>query len=131
MTICYLDDLLKLPSLIFTENPLASVFQQSTLNILLVLAVWLLVNGCTRRAVERIKYLERFMRVCAWCRRIHFKGEWMAIEDFMRQGLGVETRTTHGICPACLEQQQQAIEKAKQAKRLLRQSATKPQMERL
>ena len=111
MVICYLDELLKLPTLLFSENPFAFLFRRSTLDILLVLAVWLLVSTSTRRILERIRYLEKFMRVCAWCRRINFKGEWMPLEEFMRQGF--DTPTTHGICTECLQQQRVAADKAR------------------
>jgi hypothetical protein len=115
MAISYLDELLKLPVLIFSDHPFAFVYRRSTLDMLLVLAVWLLVSASTRRILERIRYLEKFMRVCAWCRRINFKGEWMPLEEFMRQGF--DTPTTHGICKECLDQQKAAIEKAKLARK--------------
>ena len=111
MAICYLDDLLKLPTLIFSEHPFASLYRRSTLEILLVLAVWFLVSASTRRVLERVQYLEKFMRVCAWCRRIDYKGEWMPLEKFMQQGF--DTPTTHGICPECLQRQKEAIERSK------------------
>jgi hypothetical protein len=111
MVISYLDELLKLPSLIFSDHPFAFVFQRPTLDILLVMAVWFLVSRSTHRVMERIQYLEKFMRLCAWCRRINFKGEWMPLEEFMRQGF--DTPTTHGICPGCLEQQKATVEKMK------------------
>ena len=114
LALSYLDDLLKLPSLVFSEHPFALMYRRSTLDFLLVLAVWFLVSASTRRILERIRYLEKFMRVCAWCRRINFKGEWMPLEEFMRQGF--DTPTTHGICTCCLEKQQAAIQRAKEAK---------------
>jgi hypothetical protein len=117
----FLDDLLQLPALIFSDHPFAFVYRRSTLDMLLVLAVWFLVGRSTRRILARIQYLERFMRVCAWCRRIHFKGEWMPLEEFMRQSF--DTPTTHGICKECLERQQAAIDRAK----LARQQAAKAQ----
>lgn len=113
MFICYLDDLLKLPQLIFSENHFAFLYHRSTLNILLVLAVWFLVSTSTRRVLERIQYLEKFMRVCSWCRRIDYKGVWMKLEDFMQQGF--DTPTTHGICPECLQRQKEVMLKAKLA----------------
>ncbi|MDR3458474.1 MAG: hypothetical protein P4N60_13565 [Verrucomicrobiae bacterium] len=115
MVICYLDELLKLPTLLFSGHPFAFLFRRSTLDILLVLTVWFLVSTSTRRILERIRYLERFMRVCAWCRRINFKGEWMPLEEFMQQGF--DTPTTHGICTVCLEKQQAAVARAKAARR--------------
>jgi hypothetical protein len=114
MVIGFLDELIKLPSLIFSDHPFAFVYQRSTLNMLLVLAVWFLVSASTRRILERIRYLEKFMRVCAWCRKIDYKGEWMRLEDFMQQGF--DTPTTHGICPECLSRQKEAIERRKKAR---------------
>jgi len=66
LALSYLDDVLKLPTLIFSEHPFALMYRRSTLDILLVLAVWFVVSASTRRVLERIRYLERFMRVCAW-----------------------------------------------------------------
>ena len=51
--LCFLDDLLKLPSLIFSDHPFAFVYRRSTLEILLVLGVWFLVSNSTRRILER------------------------------------------------------------------------------
>ena len=101
--LCFLDELLKLPSLIFSDHPFAFVYRRSTLEMLLVLGVWFLVSMSTRRILERIRYLEKFMRVCAWCRRINYHDEWMRLEEFMQQGF--DTPTTHGICAECLQRQ--------------------------
>jgi len=114
MLISFLDELIKLPSLIFSDRPFAFMYQRSTLNMLMVLAVWFLVSVSTRRILERVRYLEKFMRVCAWCRKIDYKGEWMRLEDFMKQGF--DTPTTHGICPECLKQQKAAVERRRQAR---------------
>jgi hypothetical protein len=114
IVLCYLDELLKLPALIFSDHPFAFVYRRSTLEMLLFLAVWLLVSSSTRRLLNRVRQLEDFMRVCAWCRRIDYKGEWMKLEDFMQQGF--DTPTTHGICPECLQRQKAAIDRAKRAR---------------
>ena len=87
------------------------MFSRSAVEMLLILGVWLLVNSSTRRLLKYVLDLEAFMRVCAWCRRIDHKGEWMPLEKFMRQGF--DTPTTHGICPDCLREQLRALERAK------------------
>jgi hypothetical protein len=115
IVLCYLDELLKLPSLIFSDHPFAFVFRRSTVEMLLILGVWFLVSASTRRILQRIQYLERFMRLCAWCRRIDYKGEWMPLEQFMEQGF--DTPTTHGICPECLRQQKEAAIRAERARK--------------
>jgi hypothetical protein len=112
--ICYLNELLQLPSLIFSDHPFAFVYRRSTLELLLFLAVWLLVSRSTHRLMKRLRQLEDFLRVCAWCRRIDFKGEWMPLEDFMEQGF--DTPTTHGICPDCLRERKEALARSKMAR---------------
>lgn len=114
ITICWLNELLQLPNLIFSNHPFAFVFRKSTLDMLLVLGVWLLVSGFTRRLLERVRYLEGFLRVCSWCRQIDYHGNWMPLEEFMQQGF--DTPTTHGICPECLRLQTEALERKKRAR---------------
>ncbi|MEK7780569.1 MAG: hypothetical protein AAB370_03585 [Verrucomicrobiota bacterium] len=111
ITLGFLDELMRLSSWVFRETPFAWEFRKSTLGMLLVLAVWFLVSSSTRRILDRLRYLEKFMRVCAWCHHIHHKGSWITMEEFLRQGF--DTPTTHGICPKCLAEQKAAIEKAK------------------
>lgn len=111
IVLCFLDELLKLPALIFSDHPFAFIFRVPTLEMLLFLAVWLMVSTSTRRLLQRVRHLESFMRVCSWCRRIDYKGEWLPLERFMEQGF--DTPTTHGICQDCLEKQRVAMLKAK------------------
>ena len=112
--LCFLDELLQLPSLIFSGHPFVVLYRRPTLEMLLFLAVWLLVSNSTRRLLRQVRQLEDFLRVCSWCRRIDYKGEWMPLEEFMEQGF--DTPTTHGICPECLRQKKDAIEKERRAR---------------
>jgi hypothetical protein len=110
----FLDELTRLSFLLFGEQPFTWEFRRATLGMLLVLAVWFLVSMSTRRILDRLRYLEKFMRVCAWCHHIDHKGRWMPLEEFLQQGF--DTPTTHGICPKCLAQQKAAIERARSAR---------------
>ena len=114
IVLCFLDELLQLPSLIFSGHPFVVLYRRPTLEMLLFLAVWLLVSSSTRRLLRQVRQLEDFLRVCSWCRRIDYKGEWMPLEEFMEQGF--DTPTTHGICPECLRQKKDAIEKERRAR---------------
>ena len=114
MVLGFLDDLIKLPSLIFSGHSFDFLYQRTTLEMLLIFAVWFLVSNSTRRIMERLQYLEKFMRVCSWCRRINYQDRWMPLEEFMRQSF--DTPTTHGICKDCLERQQAAAERARAAR---------------
>ena len=121
LILCLVDALSQLPSRIFAGHSNAFIFGRLTVEIVLTLAVWFLVSTSTRRILEHLHYLEKFLRVCAWCRRINYQGEWMRLEEFMKQGF--DTPTTHGICTECLQQQRAAAEKA----RLARVNAAKPE----
>lgn len=112
--LCWLDEWLSFTSLLLHGNAYLADFRQSAVKMLLVLAVWFIVTRSTRRLLNRLRYLEAFMRVCAWCHRIHFKGRWMPMEEFFQQGF--DTPTTHGICPHCLERNKAGFERARKAR---------------
>ena len=109
------DELFNLSSHFDSEHPFALIFQRSTVEIFITMAVWYLVSTSTRRILSHLHYLEKFLRVCAWCRRINYKGDWMRLEEFMQQGF--DTPTTHGICMECFQKQQAAAEDAKAARK--------------
>jgi len=112
IALAWLDELLGLSTLILGNHPFLPRFQVSTLEMLLVLAVWLLVSAATRRVLEHIRLLEGFMKLCAWCHRVEYKGEWIRLEQFLEQGF--DTPTSHGICQICLEREKAAAERARQ-----------------
>ena len=95
------------------NHPYISDFRESTLEMLLVLGVWFIVASSTRRVLNHMRHLEGFMRVCSWCHHIDYKGNWVAMEEFLQRGF--DTPTTHGICPTCLACQKAAIDKARKS----------------
>ena len=74
-------------------------WHESAIESLAVLGVWLVVFYFTRRLVSRLYYLEGFLPVCAWCKKIHYKEQWGPLEKYFSEGF--RTETTHGMCPEC------------------------------
>lgn len=107
IVVCLFDELLGLSSLVLGDHSYIVDLRSSTLKMLLILGVWLLVSGSTRRILAEARHLAEFMKVCAWCRRIEHEGHWMPIEKFVR--LGFDKRTSHGICEDCLRKAQTDI----------------------
>jgi hypothetical protein len=103
IALAWFDAVFSLRSLILEDHPNLSNYGIPVLEVLLILAVWLLVATSTRRVLERVRHLEKFMRVCAWCHRIEHKGTWMPLEQFLQQSF--DTPTSHGICGKCLEKE--------------------------
>jgi len=116
IALCWLNSLLGLPSLVLEGHLGVSDFESPLLQMLLILTVWLLVNSSTRRSLERLKHLESFMRICAWCHRINHNGAWKTPEKYFAEGF--ETTATHGICHECLKRQTEIVEQAKRARKI-------------
>ena len=66
---------------------------------LIILAVGISALLITRELLARILYLEGFVRICAWCRKVKLRGEWIVLEEFLERGC--DFNTTHGICNHC------------------------------
>jgi hypothetical protein len=74
-------------------------WHESAVESLAVLGVWLVVFYFTKRLVARLYYLEGFLPVCAWCKKIHHEEQWVPLEKYFSDGF--HTETTHGMCPDC------------------------------
>ena len=75
-------------------------WRECVVETLVVVVVAVPVILFTRRIVSRLHYLEGFLRICAWCKRLNRDDEWIPVEEFFQRGF--ETMTSHGICPECL-----------------------------
>ena len=64
-----------------------------------ILLLWMFSAYKVYRIVSRLSYLESFLHVCAWCRKIEYNSQWMSLEEHFTQKTG--RPATHGICPDC------------------------------
>jgi hypothetical protein len=124
IAVCLFDDWAGLSALVFQDQAGIVNFREFALKMLVILCVWLIVGGSTRRILVESRHLAAFMRVCAWCRRIEHQGQWMPLEKFLR--LGCERRTTHGICSECLQKARANLESAGQTHRPIPELQAKP-----
>lgn len=99
IALSWLDELISLPRLLFGGPPTAPDWHEAALETALTLAVWLPVFLVTRRLLARLYHVERFIRVCASCRRIGDGDEWMPMEEYFAKGF--DQRTSHPICLDC------------------------------
>ena len=70
-------------------------------------------NTLSPVTLDVLKRLEAPVKVTAYAMARDARGEYVhrRIEEFMRQSL--DTRTTHGICPACYSEQQELLEQSR------------------
>ncbi len=102
LVIMWLVELFRLPHHFFGESA-EFLWPRVLFRTATVLVIWLLVHLTTRRLLQRLHELERFLRICGWCRRVGHAGEWLTLEDYFNSRFA--TPTSHGICPACAEKQ--------------------------
>jgi hypothetical protein len=103
IALSWLNQWLQLPAILFLGKRQPPNWRECAMETVVVAAVWTITQPITRRLVRRLRYLEEFLRVCAWCRKIHLEGRWVPLEEYFAKGL--DLRTSHGICPICAEAQ--------------------------
>lgn len=99
---CWLVELLQVPHLFFGESA-GFNWMRVLFRTAIILSIWAWVYFTTKRLLKRLHYLEEFLLVCAWCRKLGHQDKWLAMEEYF--GSKFDTKTSHGICPSCLQKQ--------------------------
>lgn len=94
------NDVLDLPHLLGGDAAVAR-WRYGVLETAVIFLIWGFAFSVTRRLLQRLHYLEGMLHVCAWCRKIGYRDQWMPLERYFSEGFQVDT--THGICPECLK----------------------------
>ena len=100
----------RIPHLVFGED-YSPNWRRALLRSLVLALVWVWVHRATRRLLKRLHYLEDFLRICGWCRRVCHNEEWLTMEKYFSSKFA--TPTTHGMCPDCLKKKMAEIATAK------------------
>jgi ABC-type dipeptide/oligopeptide/nickel transport system permease component len=109
IALSWANELLGLPSVIFGGGHRVN-WPESVLETVFIALVAIPVLLLTRRLVLRLHYLEEFMRVCAWCRKLSVGSEWIPLEEFFERKF--DTVTSHAMCPTCLIEQRAKVRRA-------------------
>ena len=96
----WLTEALRIPHALYGEQ-FTPNYHRATLRSVIILMIWSWVYLVTRRLLKRLHYLEEFLRVCGWCRKVCSDNEWLEMEKFFNSKF--DTKTTHGMCPDCLK----------------------------
>lgn len=102
----WLVEVLHIPHYIFGE-PFVPNWHRAILRTIVVSLIWAWVYFMTRRLLKRLHYLEEFLRICSWCRKVGHDDEWLKLEDYFNSKFS--TRTSHGMCPECLQKKKDEL----------------------
>jgi hypothetical protein len=84
---------------------------QSVMRIALIVGMGYLLNRseAQRRAEQaRREEAERMVAMCAWTQRVRWNGDWIPVDEFLRQRFGLEI--THGISDDALAEELDVVE---------------------
>jgi len=96
----WLDELVDLPHLLFGDPPTPVRLTEIAIESVGVLILAGVARLITSRILRRLAYLERFVVLCAWCRRVRLDNNWVTFEAFLGEH---SAETSHGMCPTCEE----------------------------
>ena len=97
----WLDEFLDLPKILFGAPASPSRLAEFAVETGLIAIVGIVVFLITYLGMKRIKHLEDFLRICAWCKNVWFDDHWVKFEVYMRSRHELES--THSICEECEE----------------------------
>ncbi len=98
ITVAWLNELIGLPALLFGGTASGNL-REAAMETAVILAVALPTMSLTFALSRRLYYLEGFVRVCAWCRKVRLEEQWVPMEQFFDRKLNA--KTSHGMCPDC------------------------------
>lgn len=72
---------------------------RTAITTVIIILLWMISAYKIYFVVSRLSYLESFLHVCAWCRKIEYQNNWLSLEEHFVQKTG--RKPSHGICPEC------------------------------
>ena len=112
MMLCWLTELVRIPHALFGEA-FTPDWRRALLRSIVIMLIWIWVHAATRRLLKRLHYLEDFLRICGWCRKVCHEGEWLSLENYFNSKFA--TQTSHGMCPECLKKGVQELQQRRQS----------------
>lgn len=96
----WLNELLDIPHHLFGALPTPVNWIESIIETVIIALLGLTVVYSTLRIIARLKYLEGFLPVCSYCRRIKVNEKWIPIEKLLHET--TDLTISHGYCPDCI-----------------------------
>lgn len=116
--IIIINEVIDLPHLLFGAPPTPLNATEIFLEIGFMLILASLVIVFTVRLMNRIRYLEGFLHICSFCKKVNDNGKWVSIDQYVDEHS--ETVFSHGLCPECMEREYGIKPEPKRKKRIKR-----------
>ena len=97
----WLNEILDLPHCVLGADPTRINIREAVLETVLMCGLAGAIVLLTIRLIGRIKYLEGFLPVCSFCKKIRVDEEWIPLEDYL--DAHTEAKLSHSYCPECVK----------------------------
>ena len=97
----WLNEVIDIPYLFLGAKATPINITESIFETLIVTLLCIVVTLFSIKLIKKIKYLEGFLRVCSFCKKINIEEDWVPIEDYIRDHS--EAELSHGLCPKCAD----------------------------
>ena len=99
--VLWLNELFDIPHNLFGLVATPVNWAESIIESIIVFFLGAIFIFTTLKLLERIKYLEGFLPVCSFCKKIRKEKKWIPIEVYITEHS--EAEFTHSFCPECAE----------------------------
>ena len=106
IALSWLTEAIRIPHLIYGESFVPN-WHRAILRTVVIALIWFWVHLATKKLLKRLHYLEEFLRVCGWCRKVSHGTEWIEMERYLKSKFA--TKTSHGMCPDCLRKKKDEL----------------------
>lgn len=95
----WLEECLDLPFFLF-KSPITPVnWTELVMETVVIGSLGTYLCFRTRRLIQQIKYLEGFLPVCLFCKKIRMEETWIPLKEYLTRHS--EAVFSHGLCPEC------------------------------
>jgi hypothetical protein len=101
LAVIWIDEFLDIPHHWFGAPPSPSRLEEYIIETGTVVLVGLLILAGTILFLKRIDRIERYLRVCAWCRKVWSGERWVVFEEYVLKEHSLVS--SHSICPECAQ----------------------------
>lgn len=98
----WVDEIFDLPHVLFGTVATPINWSESILETAFMIVLCALVAIFSKRHIKQIKYLEGFLYVCSFCKKIRVNENWLPIEQYLIEHS--EAEFSHGLCPKCTKE---------------------------
>ena len=98
----WVNEIYDLPYLLYGASPTPVNLFEAWMETGWALFVMLLVLSSTQALLKQIRYMEGFLPVCSFCKKIRVAQDWVPIEHYLHEHSRVQM--THSLCPVCAKE---------------------------